>query len=56
LCLVRPQMPRPVVAAFIVAGVVLAAILAFLHLPFWNAVLGLLLWPYYLGREFSPGP
>jgi hypothetical protein len=25
-----------------------------LHLPFWKAVLGLFLWPYYLGVAFAP--
>jgi hypothetical protein len=25
-----------------------------LHLTFWKAVLGLVLWPYYLGETLSP--
>ena len=25
----------------------------FLHLGFWKAALGILLWPYYLGVHFS---
>lgn len=25
-----------------------------LHLSFWKAVLGLFLWPYYLGVAFGP--
>jgi hypothetical protein len=27
--------------------------LGFLHLPFWKAVLALLVWPYYLGTTVS---
>jgi hypothetical protein len=26
----------------------------FLHLTFWKAVLGLVLWPYYLGTALGP--
>jgi len=25
-----------------------------LHLPFWKAFLGIVLWPYYLGAALSP--
>jgi len=28
--------------------------LGFCHLGFWKAVLGLLLWPYYLGSLLAP--
>ena len=27
--------------------------IGFLHLTFWKAVLGILLWPYYLGAALS---
>jgi len=27
--------------------------IGWLHLSFWKAVLGLLIWPYYLGIAFS---
>ena len=27
--------------------------IGFLHLSFWKAVLGILVWPYYLGVTFS---
>jgi uncharacterized membrane protein len=27
--------------------------IGFLHLSFWKAVLAILLWPYYLGINFS---
>ena len=27
--------------------------IGFLHLGFWKAVLGILLWPYYLGLYFG---
>ncbi len=27
--------------------------IGFLHLAFWNGVLAILLWPYYLGVKFS---
>jgi hypothetical protein len=26
--------------------------IGFLDLPFWNAVLGIILWPYYIGHYF----
>jgi uncharacterized membrane protein len=28
--------------------------IGFLHLTFWKAVLGLVLWPYYLGVALGP--
>jgi hypothetical protein len=28
--------------------------LGFLHLNFWNGLLALVIWPYYLGVHFSP--
>ena len=27
--------------------------IGFLHLGFWKGVLGIILWPYYLGGHFS---
>ena len=30
--------------------------IGYLHLPFWKAVLGLLVWPYYLGTAFTSLP
>ena len=27
--------------------------IGFLHLPFWKAILGLFIWPYYLGASFT---
>jgi hypothetical protein len=30
--------------------------IGYLHLPFWKAVLSLLLWPYYLGTAFRSVP
>jgi hypothetical protein len=30
--------------------------IGYLHLPFWKAILGLLLWPYYLGTAFRSVP
>jgi hypothetical protein len=28
--------------------------IGFLHLTFWKAVLGIVLWPYYLGAMLNP--
>jgi hypothetical protein len=28
--------------------------IGFLHLTFWKAVLGVVLWPYYIGTALSP--
>lgn len=28
--------------------------IGFLHLTFWKAILGILLWPYYLGAALGP--
>jgi hypothetical protein len=28
--------------------------IGFLHLAFWNGVLAIVLWPYFLGLHFSP--
>jgi len=28
--------------------------IGFLHLSFWNGVLAILIWPYYLGVHFGP--
>jgi hypothetical protein len=28
--------------------------IGYCQLPFWYGVLGLLIWPYYLGVEFAP--
>ncbi len=28
--------------------------IGYLHLPFWRAVLGLVVWPYFLGAHFAP--
>jgi len=28
--------------------------IGFLHLTFWQGVLAIILWPYYLGINFSP--
>ncbi|HEX8816006.1 MAG TPA: hypothetical protein VF753_10940 [Terriglobales bacterium] len=28
--------------------------IGFLHLSFWNGLLAIALWPYYLGVHFSP--
>lgn len=30
--------------------------IGFLHLSFWQAVLAIILWPYYLGQTFSSLP
>jgi hypothetical protein len=30
--------------------------IGFLHLAFWNGVLAIVLWPYYLGVHFSALP
>ncbi len=27
--------------------------IGYLHLPFWRALLGLLIWPYYLGASLA---
>ena len=28
--------------------------IGYLHLAFWRAVLGIIIWPYYLGVAFAP--
>lgn len=28
--------------------------IGYLHLSFWKAVLGLIVWPYYVGAHFGP--
>ena len=30
--------------------------IGYLHLTFWQAVLGIVLWPYYLGTNFAAPP
>lgn len=30
--------------------------LGYLHLPFWKAVLAILIWPYYIGSALAAAP
>ncbi len=42
---------------FFSGGLWLAAWLftvGFMHLPFWQGVIAIIIWPYYLGMAFAP--